>query len=38
MTSKEEIEEESYDALTGDPEETKEGMRSDATDKKDEKQ
>jgi hypothetical protein len=37
MSSKEKIEQESYDALTGNPEETKKGMRSGATDKKEEK-
>ena len=36
MSSKEEIEEESYEALTGNPEETKKGMRSGAKDKKEE--
>jgi hypothetical protein len=37
MTSKEEIEEESYEALSGTSKEAEKGMRSGATDKKDEK-
>jgi hypothetical protein len=37
MSSKEEIEEESYEAISGTAEEIKKGMRSGAIDKKEEK-